>query len=146
MKRDPNSTIRAILKELGLKKGSGLARLDIVGNLAVEQMVKIALDKRDRINAKSLKDAVKVVAGACVPMGILCEGMSAKEFAKKVDEGVYDDVINNKITKVSEEKKKVLADQLKKAQAKVAPELNELRKKMEAKAQKEAQKQAKKKA
>ena len=143
MKSGPNTASRMILKELGIDKGSGYAALDKKGNISIEQLIKIAKAKIDDVNSYTLKNAVKEIAGACVPMGILCEGMTAKEFAEKVDEGIYDDEINNEKTTVSDEKKKELQEQLKLAQSKTAQEFESLQKKLESKMQKEASKAAK---
>ncbi|MBN1923327.1 MAG: hypothetical protein JW791_01030 [Nanoarchaeota archaeon] len=143
MRSAPNSTIKMIMKELGMAKGAGYGALDIKGNIAVEQLVKIADAKMKDMSAYTLKNAVKTAAGACVPIGVIVEGMIPKDFARKVDEGAYDKEINGKITTVSEDKKKLLAKQLKEWQAKVAPDFEEVKKKLEAKAQKEAMKEAK---
>lgn len=142
MRSKPDSTIKLILKEVGADRGSGYAKLDKKGNIAVEQLIKIAEKNMDKMNAYTLKNAVKEAAGACVPMGVIVEGMHPKEFCKKVDEGAYDSEIKEKKTTVSEEKKKVLAEQLKKAQEEVSGDFAELKKKLEAKAQKDAQKAA----
>ena len=142
MKSGPNTTCRMILKEVGQAKGSPYAKLDKKGNISVEQIIGIAKKKMESMNSYTLKNAVKEVAGACVPMGILCEGMHPKEFAEKVNKGVYDQEINSEKTALSAEKKKILDAQLVKAQAALAEDFNELKKKLEVKAQKDAAKAA----
>jgi len=72
-----------IKKELGIEKGTkdGSA----VGNLTLEQVIKIARMKRAQSLAKELKGVVKEVIGTCVSMGVTIEGKPAKEFIKEVD-------------------------------------------------------------
>jgi len=140
MKSGPNATSRMILKELGQAKGSGYANLDKKGNISIEQIIGIAKKKMDSMASYTLKSAVKEVAGACVPMGILCEGMHPRDFCSKISEGAYDEEIKQEKTSMNPEKKKVLDAQLKKAQGELAGDFDALKKKLEAKAAKEAAK------
>jgi NCAIR mutase (PurE)-related protein len=132
-----------ILKEVEQAKGSSYAKLDKKGNISIEQIIGIAKKKMNDMNSYDLKNAIKEVAGACVPMGILCEGLEPKEFSAKINKGIYDEQIKSEKTTVSPEKKKDLAAQLKKAQAELAGDFDALKKKLEAKAAKEATKAAK---
>ncbi|WP_456474269.1 50S ribosomal protein L11 [Candidatus Pyrohabitans sp.] len=84
-------TSALIIKELGIEKGSGDAKMDIVGNLTLEQVVKIARLKRDSMLAGDLKAAAKEILGTCVSMGVTVEGKPAKEVQREIDEGKYDD-------------------------------------------------------
>ncbi|VVB74334.1 50S ribosomal protein L11 [Candidatus Tiddalikarchaeum anstoanum] len=133
-----NTVTTAILKEVGVAKGSGFPQLEKIGNLSIEQLIKIAKAKKDKINSQNLKNTIKVISGACVAIGVLCEGMHPKEFAKKVDEGVYDKEINTETTTLSADKKALLAKQVTEINAKNTADLDELKKKIEAKAQKDA--------
>ncbi|NOZ59584.1 MAG: 50S ribosomal protein L11 [Euryarchaeota archaeon] len=83
-------TSALIIKELGIEKGSSDAKSSIVGNLTMEQAVKIARMKRDGMLASSLKAATKEVLGTCVSMGVTVEGKPAKEVQREIDEGKYD--------------------------------------------------------
>jgi len=83
-------TSALIIKELGIEKGSSDARANIVGNLSMEQAVKIARMKRDGMLAADLKAATKEVLGTCVSMGVSVEGKPAKEVQREIDEGKYD--------------------------------------------------------
>jgi len=78
-----------VLKELGIEKGSGEARTNIVGNLSIEQAVKVANMKKESILAASTGAAVKEIAGTCLSMGITVDGKPAKEFQKAVSAGEY---------------------------------------------------------
>ena len=67
-------TSELIKKELGIEKGSGVPHKIKVGNLAIEQVIKIAKMKKDSMLANNLKSAVKNVVGTCAQMGVLVEG------------------------------------------------------------------------
>ncbi len=102
-----------IKKEIGLDKGSGLQRMKKVGNLAIEQVIKVARMKQDSMLSNNLKSTVKSVIGSCGSLGLLVEGKTPQEINKEIDEGVYDEAINSENTEVSDEKKQKLAAQLK---------------------------------
>ncbi len=80
-----------IKKELGVEKLSQQPGRDFVGNLSMEQVVKIARMKREGMLVKSLKSAVKTVIGTCVSAGVMVEGKDPKEVIKEINEGKYDD-------------------------------------------------------
>lgn len=79
-----------ILKELGLEKGSGSAGTHKVGNLTVDQAIKVAKMKYDSLLGKELKQKTKEVIGTCVSIGITVEGKKPQEIQKAIDEGEYD--------------------------------------------------------
>lgn len=87
-----------IKKELGLEvakiteedKAKGITS---VGDLKMEQVVKIAKLKMNDLLAKDLKSAVKMILGTAVSMPITVEGKNPKEIIKEVDEGKWDEVI-----------------------------------------------------
>ncbi len=84
-------TSALVLKEAGIEKGSGEAKTNLVADLKMEQVVKIAKMKRDSMLAASLKAAAKEVVGTCLSMGISIEGKPAKEILEDIDAGKYDD-------------------------------------------------------
>ena len=83
------TTSALIVKELGVEKGSGTPKATKVGNLSLEQIVKLAGMKRPDSYAKTVIAAVKEVAGACVSMGVTIDSKEPKEFIKDLDKGVY---------------------------------------------------------
>ncbi len=83
------TTSALIVKELGIEKGSGTPKATKVGNLSLEQIVKLAGMKRPDSYAKTTIAAVKEVAGACVSMGVTIDSKEPKEFIKDLDKGVY---------------------------------------------------------
>lgn len=89
-------TTALIKKELGIDKGSSSLEDAPVGDLSVSQLIKIAEQKENSILAKNKKNAVKEVLGACVSMGVYGEGKPARELQKDIDEGKYDDVLEER--------------------------------------------------
>ena len=79
-----------IFKELGLEKGSGSAGSHKIGNLTVDQAIKIAKMKQDNLLGKELKYKTKEVIGTCVSIGVTVEGKKPQEVQKAIDEGEYD--------------------------------------------------------
>ena len=79
-----------IFKELGLEKGSGSAGTHKIGNLTVDQAIKIAKMKQDNLLGKELKHKTKEVIGTCVSIGVTVEGKKPQEIQKEIDEGTYD--------------------------------------------------------
>ncbi len=67
----------------------------IVGNLTVDQCIKIAKMKRDSLLAKNMKKAVKEIVASCVSMPITVENKNPKEVLKEIDEGKYDEKITS---------------------------------------------------
>ena len=79
-----------IFKELGLEKGSGSAGTHKIGNLTVDQAIKIAKMKYDNLLGKELKHKTKEVIGTCVSIGVTVEGKKPQEIQKAIDEGEFD--------------------------------------------------------
>ena len=86
-------TSALVMQEAGIQKGSGTSGTEVVGNLNIQQVAKIARMKREDILSYDLKPAMKEVMGTCVPMGVTIEEMEARECQKALDEGKFDDVL-----------------------------------------------------
>jgi len=78
-----------IVSELKIEKGSGTPNTATVGDLSMEQIVRIAKIKRAELLATDLKSAAKEVLGTCVSMGVTVEGKDPREVQKEIDEGEY---------------------------------------------------------
>lgn len=65
-----------LLKALGVEKGSGTPNKEKIGKVSQEQLRKIAEDKMEDLNAKSVEAAMKIVAGTARSMGIEVENAS----------------------------------------------------------------------
>ena len=79
-----------IVHELKIEKGSGKPSINKVGNLTVDQAIKVAKMKSDNLLGKNLKKKTKEIIGTCVSMGVTVEGKTPQEIQKAIDDGVYD--------------------------------------------------------
>jgi large subunit ribosomal protein L11 len=86
------TTPALIVSELKIEKGSGTPHTAKVGNLTMEQVIKVAKIKRPELLAKTLKLAAKEVLGSCVSMGVTVENKDPREVQKEIDEGKHDDI------------------------------------------------------
>lgn len=84
-------TAALIAKEGGFGKGSGTSGTDYVGDLSMENVIKIAKIKLDGSYATDIKGAVKEVIGTCLSMGVKVEGKLPKEVLAEISGGNYDD-------------------------------------------------------
>lgn len=84
-----------IKKELGVEKLAGLPKgesgrpADKIGNLTIDQVIKIAKGKENIIG--SLKSKVKQVLGTCLSCGVTVEWKDPREVIREIDEGKYDE-------------------------------------------------------
>jgi len=83
-------TSALIKRELGLEKGSNKTGREFVGNLTMEQIIKIAKMKRSETLSMSLKAVVKEVLGTCLSIGVTIEGKNPKDIQKEIDEGLIE--------------------------------------------------------
>lgn len=71
MKKPPAAVL--ILSELGISKGSENSKKNKVAKLSKEQLRKIAENKKEDLNAHSVEQAEKIIAGTARSMGIEVE-------------------------------------------------------------------------
>ncbi len=129
-------------KEMGIQLGAGVPNKQKVGNLAIEDAIKVAKMKMDSLSAKNLKAAVKTVIGAGNSMGVLFEGKSAVEINAEIDAGKYDAVFKSEKTDVSSDRRKHLAEQLAVVQKSLSADLARIMEAQKAKEEKAAAKEA----
>ncbi|MCL5949825.1 MAG: 50S ribosomal protein L11 [Candidatus Bathyarchaeota archaeon] len=79
-----------IVAELKVEKGSGTPNTVKIGDLSMEQMVKIAKIKGPQLLAPTIKKATKELLGTCVSLGVTVEGKDPREVQKDVDAGNYE--------------------------------------------------------
>ena len=79
-----------IVAELKIEKGSGTPNTVKVGNLTMEQMVRIAKIKSPQLLAPTLKKATKEMLGTCISLGVTVEGKDPREVLKEIDAGIYE--------------------------------------------------------
>lgn len=97
-------TTQLILKELNIQKGSPKPDKIKIGNLSIEQIIKIAKIKKDSMFVNSLKEAVKTIAGSCNSIGVLIENKTGAEICKEIDQGKFDSEIKQEKTETPVEK------------------------------------------
>jgi large subunit ribosomal protein L11 len=83
-----------IVSELKIEKGSGTPNTAKVGDLTIEQVVRIAKIKRPELLAPTLKNAAKEMLGTCVSMGVTVEGKDPREVQKEIDSGKYEEMFS----------------------------------------------------
>ena len=84
------TTSALIISELGVSKGSGVPNTEKIGDLSLEQAIRIAKLKSDNVLARDLKAAVNEVLGTGVSMGVTVEGKDPREVQKEISEGKHD--------------------------------------------------------
>ncbi len=84
-----------IVSELKIEKGSGTPNTAKVGDLTMEQVVRIAKVKRPQLLASTLKGAAKEMLGTCISMGVTVEGKDPREVQKEIDAGGYEELFSN---------------------------------------------------
>jgi large subunit ribosomal protein L11 len=83
-----------VVSELKIEKGSGTPNTAKVGNLSMDQLVRIAKIKRAELLARDLKDAAKEMLGTCVSMGVTVEGRDPREVQREIDDGKYEEIFS----------------------------------------------------
>jgi len=83
-----------IVAELKIEKGSGTPNTAKVGNLSMDQIVRIAKIKRAELLARNLKMAAKEILGVCVSMGVTVEGKDPREIQREIGEGKHDPIFS----------------------------------------------------
>jgi large subunit ribosomal protein L11 len=89
------TTAALIVKELGVEKGSGTPNTEKVGNLAIDQVVKIFKIKRDESLSVNIKAGTKEIIGTCLSMGVTIDDKDAKEVLSQIDQGEYDNILSS---------------------------------------------------
>lgn len=97
-----------IKKEAGIEKGASNPKTEKMADMVIEQIIKIAKTKEDALMGKTLKAKVKEIIGTCNSMGILVEGMPAREALQAVEAGKFDAEISSGKTELSDAERKRL--------------------------------------
>lgn len=83
-------TSALLFAECKVEKGSGTPKSSKVGDVKVEQVVKVSRMKQDSLQGATLKARVCEVAGTANSCGITIEGMDGRAFIAAVKEGKFD--------------------------------------------------------
>jgi len=87
----PTSSL--ILKELNLEKGAQKPGSEVVGDLSIEKVLKIAKMKREGMLSEKIVSNVKEVLSTCLSVGVTVDGKNPKQVIKEINEGKYKDVL-----------------------------------------------------
>jgi len=90
------TTSALIVSELKIEKGSGTPKTEKAGDLTMEQLIRVAKVKQSKVLARNLKASVKEILGSCVSMGVTVEGKDPKDVQKEIDQGKYDELLEEK--------------------------------------------------
>jgi len=127
-------TSALLKKEISLEKGSPEPNKLKMGNLAIENIIKVAKIKEKDMTVNSMNEAVSAVLGTCVSLGLLVESKDPKEIVREVEQGKYNDLISKGVEEPSSEKLEQLAKDFAKIQKVQEAYLKELEAKKEDKA------------
>ena len=83
-----------VVSELKVEKGSGTPNSVKVGDLSMDQVVRIARIKRAELLSGDLKSAAKEILGTCVSMGVTVEGKDPREVQKEIDAGKFGELFS----------------------------------------------------
>ncbi len=100
-------TSELIKKELGLEKASGDRTKTKVGNIAIEQIIKIAKTKHQNMLAKNFIGAVKSVIGTCMSLGLLVENKDPKQVLEELERKYKSEIESQKISLDAQKKQKL---------------------------------------
>jgi large subunit ribosomal protein L11 len=87
------STASLLLKEAGLSEGSEFPGDEIIANLEIANIINVAKAKWNTFYDKTFKAAVKTVLGTAHSIGLTIEGEDPRVIQKRVDDGQYDEQI-----------------------------------------------------
>ncbi len=90
---EKKTTKKELKKEKAEKAKKKKVERVIVGNLTMEQCIKVMKMKQDSLLAKTMKSAVKEVVASVVSMPLTVEGKSPKDVLKEIDQGKYDGLL-----------------------------------------------------
>ena len=105
-----------IKKEAGVAKGSSNARSDKVADIKIQQIIKIAKMKEDRLLGAFMKGKVREIVGTCQSMGVMVEGMSAQDALKAIENGNFDKEISEGRTELTEAERKHIDEEKRRLQ------------------------------
>ncbi|MCL2135242.1 MAG: 50S ribosomal protein L11 [Candidatus Bathyarchaeota archaeon] len=84
-----------IVAELKIEKGSGTPNSVKVGDLSMEQIIRIAKIKAPQLLSSTTKNATKELLGTCISIGVTVESKDPREIQKEIDAGTYDQLFGS---------------------------------------------------
>ena len=86
-----NGILNQSSKEAQIEKGSQTPGQEFVGDINIDQAIKIAEILKNKIRSKNVRSALSQVIGTCVSMGIKIDSQHPKEASKLLISGSYND-------------------------------------------------------
>jgi large subunit ribosomal protein L11 len=87
------TTTALLMKFAGAKEPTGDPAHKKIGDVKFEDIIKIAIIKKEQLSAKTLKSAVKTILGTAHAIGVSVEGKDPRDVVRLVDQGFYDELI-----------------------------------------------------
>lgn len=87
------TTTSLLLNMAKVSEPSGDPAHKKIGNITLEDVIKVALLKKQELTAKSLKAAVKTILGSARSIGLTVDGKDPKELVAELERGSYDEVL-----------------------------------------------------
>jgi large subunit ribosomal protein L11 len=84
------TTSALIVKNSGIKKGSGNPGSENIGNLTIDQVFEIAEAAKSKLLSRNPINRIKEILGTCQSMGITIDNKSAKIVLEEIKDGKYD--------------------------------------------------------
>lgn len=88
------TTTALLMKAAGAHEPSGDPAHKKIGNVSIDDVIRIAIIKKDQLTAKTLKNAIKTILGTARAIGVTVEGKDPKEVIMLVEQGYYDEAIS----------------------------------------------------
>jgi len=107
-----------IKKEARIEKGAAKPN-EMIADLKIEQVIKVAKIKEGGLPGRSLKERVKQIAGTCDSMGVMIEGKRARESIVDIAAGKFDEEIRAEKTEITAEELKALEEEKKRLKAEI---------------------------
>jgi large subunit ribosomal protein L11 len=71
-----------LLKEAGKEKGSGKAKSEVIGDVGLDAVKRIAEAKGDDMHGRSIEEKMNQVIGTCVSLGLTVDGEDPRDLLK----------------------------------------------------------------
>lgn len=88
------TTTALLMKAAEAREPSGDPAHKKIGNVSLEDVVKIAIIKKEQLTAKTLKAAIKTILGTARAIGITVDEKDPREVIKLIEQGRYDEIIS----------------------------------------------------
>ncbi|MCI4337075.1 MAG: 50S ribosomal protein L11 [Thermoplasmata archaeon] len=75
-------TAALLLKEIGKETGSGKSKSEVIGDVSLDSVTKIAEAKGADLHGRTAEERINQVIGTCVSMGISVEGQDPRALLK----------------------------------------------------------------